>query len=81
MLLRFPRGARILVAAAALFVCPPGSANGQEYRSTLTGLVSDAQGLALPGVTVTATHVETGTAHQAVTEGEWRLHVRAASAR
>ena len=60
---------RILVAAAALFVWSAHLANAQEYRATLTGLVSDAQGLALPGVTVTATHVETGTAHQAVTEG------------
>ncbi len=40
----------------------------QEYRATLTGLVADAQGGVLPGATVTATHVETGTAHVATTE-------------
>lgn len=43
-------------------------AHGQEYRATLTGFVTDAQGLVLPGVTVTATQVETGTSHEAVTE-------------
>ncbi len=58
-------GTLVLVA---LLACA-AVARGQEYRATLTGLVSDAQGLALPGVAVTATHVETGTTHQAVTEG------------
>ena len=57
----------ILVLAALTLGAAAVSA--QEYRATLTGFVADAQGLALPGVTVTATHVDTGTTHQAVTEG------------
>jgi hypothetical protein len=36
------------------------TADAQEYRATLTGFVNDPQGLALPGGTVTATHVDTG---------------------
>jgi hypothetical protein len=51
----------------ALVVCS-AIVRGQEYRATLTGLVTDAQGLVLPGATVTATQVETGTSHEAVTE-------------
>jgi hypothetical protein len=45
-----------------------GSAAAQEYRATLTGRVVDEQGGALPGVTVTTTHVETNTTSQAVTD-------------
>ena len=55
----------ILVLAALTLGAAAVSA--QEYRATLTGFVADAQGLALPGVTVTATHVDTGTTQQAVT--------------
>jgi len=65
MLYRLCRSALVLLA----LVASPALASAQEYRATLTGLVNDAQGLALPGVTVTATHVETGTTHHAVTEG------------
>ena len=56
----------VLVLAAV--VGSPLPASAQEYRATLTGLVADAQGGVLPGATVTATHVETGTAHVATTE-------------
>ena len=41
----------------------------QEYRATLTGRVTDEQGGVLPGVTVTATHADTGTTSEAVTDG------------
>jgi Carboxypeptidase regulatory-like domain len=65
MLFRLCRSTLVLVA----LVASPLPVIGQEYRATVTGLVSDAQGLVLPGVAVTATHVETGTTYQAVTEG------------
>jgi Carboxypeptidase regulatory-like domain len=65
MLFRLCRSTLVLVA----LVASPLTADGQEYRATMTGLISDAQGLVLPGVAVTATHVETGTTYQAVTEG------------
>ena len=65
MLFRLYRSTLVLSA----LVASAGLVAAQEYRATLTGLVSDAQGLALPGVTVTATHAETGTTQQAVTEG------------
>src|SRR5690349_676468 len=46
---------------------------------TLTGVVQDAQGGVLPGVTVTAVHVPTGSTYEAVTQGDGRyslLNVR-----
>ena len=58
---------RAVLVVAALTWCA-GAVTAQEYRATLTGFVADAQGLALPGVTVTATHVDTGTTQQVVTE-------------
>ena len=61
---RLRRAVLVLAAMAG----SPLPALAQEYRATLTGLVADAQGGVLPGATVTATHVETGTAHVATTE-------------
>jgi hypothetical protein len=37
---------------------------------TITGLVQDAQGGVLPGVTVTALHTPTGASYEAVTQGD-----------
>ena len=42
--------------------------SAQEYRATLSGRVTDEQAAALPGVTVVATHVETGTKSETVTD-------------
>jgi hypothetical protein len=43
-------------------------AAAQEYRATLTGQVTDTQAGVLPGVTVSATHEDTGTRSEAVTD-------------
>ena len=56
-----------LIAAAVVLWAPAPSA--QEYRATLTGRVTDTQDGVLPGVSVTATHADTGTASEAVTDG------------
>ncbi len=44
------------------------TASAQEYRATLAGRITDEQAAALPGVTVVATHVETGTKSETVTD-------------
>src|SRR5687767_4778448 len=60
------------LAVVALFVCLVMlggiAAFAQEYRGTLTGRVTDEQDGAVPGVTVTARHSETGTTTNAVTD-------------
>ena len=56
MIRRFARlGVALLVVA---FAAAPGFAQGTN--GTLTGKVTDEQGLALPGVSVTATNQDTG---------------------
>ena len=45
---------RTISVLVVLSLCA-ATVTAQEYRATLTGFVADAQGLALPGVTVTAT--------------------------
>ncbi len=43
---------------------------------TLSGVVSDPQGGVLPGTTVTATHVPTGTNYEGVTQGDGRFSLQ-----
>jgi hypothetical protein len=58
---------------AVLMLCLAGSAFGQSVNSTMgsvSGVVKDSTGAALPGVTVTATNLGTGLNRTTVTEGE-----------
>lgn len=62
-------GRRTLTAAVlCLLVAGVPLAIAQEYRATLTGRITDEQAAALPGATVVATHVETGTKSETVTD-------------
>lgn len=66
------------LVAAALVVLLAGATGLQAQGTTsgsLSGLVSDESGGALPGVTVTATHQPTGTGYTAVTgpDGTYRI--------
>lgn len=56
----------LAVVCTVLAVYPVAA---QEYRGTLTGRITDEQAAALPGVTVVATHIETGTRSETVTDG------------
>src|SRR4051794_21400741 len=60
-----------LAAASVLVVSPP--AHAQD--ATLSGVVTDVTEAVLPGVTITATHVDTGTTFVGVTEpnGSYRI--------
>ncbi len=52
------------------------SRRGQTVTTgSLAGVVTDAQGGALPGATVIATHTPTGTVYEAVTDGEGRFNI------
>jgi hypothetical protein len=60
------RFAAALAAAACLLLGSPGL-HAQEFRATLTGQVTDPDGRVIPGATVVATNVETGSQYKATT--------------
>src|SRR2546422_215155 len=64
-----------LVAIGAILMLP---ICGHAQESTVSGTVTDPTGAVIPGVTVTATHTETGNKFEAVTDerGGYRLLVR-----
>jgi hypothetical protein len=71
-----PRGACLIVVAtflASLYLPVPAFA--QIANAVVTGIVTDAQGGVLPGVTITVTNAESGVARAIVkeTEGRFRL--------
>src|SRR5437764_10748118 len=51
---------------------------GHSQESTMTGTVTDATGAVIPGVSITATHIESGNTFQVATDerGNFRLPVR-----
>jgi hypothetical protein len=58
-----------LIAVCAL--CLPASGYSQNVTvGSITGVIKDAQGGVLPGVTVTGRHVPTGTTYEGVTEAD-----------
>ena len=64
---------RSLVAVLALFLS--SASFGQEFRGTISGIVTDPTGASIAGAKVTATEVRTGTKTQAVSEstGQYTL--------
>lgn len=58
------------VASICLLALLTTAAVAQEYRGAIEGRVVDESGGALPGVTVAATHLETGVAATTVTNSE-----------
>ena len=69
-----------IAVAIALAVCAMPADAQNITTGTLTGTVMDAQKAMLPGATVVATHVPTGTTYEAVTQADGRftmLSVRA----
>lgn len=64
---------RILFRAALCWaLLLPVAANAQTVSGTVTGIVKDASGAVLPGVTVTFTQVETGRQETVVTDRDGR---------
>src|SRR5438093_2735067 len=64
-----------LVAIGAILMLP---VCGHAQDSTVSGTVTDPSGAVIPGVTMTATHTESGNKFEAVTDerGGYRLLVR-----
>jgi len=65
--------AAILLASVFLLALPQPSAAQNTTSGSLSGVVQDPQGGVLPGVTVEATHVPTGTQYTTVTESDGRF--------
>ena len=66
---------RITLAALALLLMVAASANAQQTTGNITGRITDAQGAAVPGVTVTGKNASTGFSRTEVSdqEGVFRL--------
>ena len=65
-----------LAAAACVLLLGGMPASAQTVTTgSLTGVVKDAQGGVLPGVTVTAVHTPTGTSYDAVTDAQGRFDI------
>lgn len=62
----------LMVACALLWPASGAYAQGVTTGS-ITGIVNDAQGLAVPGASVTAVHEPSGTTYEAVTRGDGRF--------
>src|SRR6266850_8135090 len=56
-------------------LCLPVPAFAQVANAVVTGIVTDAQGGVLPGVTITVTNAESGVARTIVTEAEGRFRL------
>jgi hypothetical protein len=67
--------ARISALLVAFALAATGLVTAQERFGTLTGTVMDAQGGAIPGVSVTATNVQTGEIREFVSDANGRYFV------
>jgi carboxypeptidase family protein/TonB-dependent receptor-like protein len=61
---------RLFVAAAVLAAALPAAAQSQAMNGSIEGTVRDNSGAILPGVTVTVTNTDTGTARVVITNEE-----------
>jgi hypothetical protein len=61
---------RLAIATWLVVLACAGTLAAQEFRATVTGRVSDPAGLAMPGVTVTATNTQTNETATAVSNSE-----------
>ena len=73
--MKYFRTALYVAVAFAMFAWTrPGYAQ-TVTTGTITGLVHDAQGGVLPGVTVTAVHTPTGTSYEGLTQGDGHFSI------
>jgi hypothetical protein len=63
-----------LITLSTLSIPAPAAAQG-EASASVTGIVTDAQGGVLPGVTVTLRNIESGTVRTTATEADGRYRL------
>jgi len=71
------RRASVTALILTLALAWAGSAMAQTTTGVISGIITDAQGGVLPGVTVTARNVDTGATRNEVTEGNGRFRFAA----
>src|SRR5262245_6744810 len=71
------RPPRAFLSLLVLLLALPASAAAQQGTAALEGAVEDPSGAVLPGVTVTATHRDTGTGRSVVTDERGRYRMQA----
>jgi hypothetical protein len=62
--------------AALMLLLLPVSVYAQQFKANLNGIVIDAQGAVVPGVTVTVANADTGVATEMVTDGAGAFSVK-----
>jgi len=69
------RSLTLLIGILGLITLPSGLVFGQEFSATVSGVVHDAGGGLVPGVSVTAKHIESGLTRTVITNetGSYRL--------
>jgi hypothetical protein len=70
---RSPIAACAIGLALALLAFGSPAAGQGVTTGTMTGVVKDAQGAVVPGVSISAVHVPSGTTYEAVTRGDGRF--------
>jgi hypothetical protein len=66
----------MLCALAAVLFLSPGAASAQALYGSVTGVISDTSGAAVPGATVTITNTETGLELSTITDAVGAYTVR-----
>jgi len=69
------RSLTLLIGILGLITLPSGLMFGQEFSATMSGVVHDAAGGVVPGVSVTAKHTESGLTRTVITNetGSYRI--------
>jgi hypothetical protein len=67
---RFDKGWRVLAFALALVASVAGLASAQVTTGSISGTTVDETGGVLPGATITATHVPSGSKYETVSRGD-----------
>ena len=75
MVCRFRSRWLCAIALAIVWLGPRHVLAQGVTTGSMTGLVHDAQGGVVPGVTVTAVHVPSGTSYEAVTQADGRFNI------
>ena len=67
--------AALVLAVCSLFVWPIDTSAQGVTTASITGVVRDAQGAVVPGVTIVAVHQPSGTSYESVSQADGRFFI------